>query len=422
MDEYGTNLYNSPKNKQINHSTPLKNLQKKSKILSMNRHEKYLYVLVSCLFVLMLTFQNCDSQSNLPPTATNDFIDENKSIFLSSISEPIVRPIQASLTLDDTYTPRNYFPVGSSVDLTFSYFNNLSDIQEFDWNIKKIFPENPFFEQSASSDEPRYTHVFPEAGVYDISITPSYYNNTVIGGNVFMKGHKTLVVGLCGENQNILEITLNQGSLRPNTTATFDLSYFDEGETEVPNILWRVMHNNTELEVLDSSQTDLSINWGNISGEVLLEVFAQVEGDSCVFHRQKWLNIDQTITPYFNYVRPVDEDPQNVLLFDNNIYAYLRTSQSRSIGIDIKNAEKCLFNGQVIPDCNGIIEGINGIDEDITKCQESEFNVTAYRNDGQPLTITQSFYNYCPANDEYCAFGPQRYRPDEHRCFLEDNQ
>ena len=422
MNKYETHLYSNPRNGQTNDSNPSQTSKVTTIVTTMNKHEKYLYVLVFCLFTLMLTFQNCSLQPKPPLTTTDDSDDliiENDSIFLSSINDPIIRPIQASFAEDETYTPRNYFPVDSSVNLTFSYFNNLSDIQSFDWNIKKVFPEIPFFEQSTSSDEPRHTHVFSEVGVYNISITPSYYNNTISSGNVFMKGHKTLVVGLCAENQNILEITLNQGTLRPNTTTTFDLSYFDEEENNTPNVLWRVMHNNTELDILDSSQTHLNINWGDISGEVLLEVFAQFEGGNCVLHRQKWLNIDQTITPHFNYVRPVDEDSQNVLLFDNDIYAYLRTSQNRSIGIDIKNAEKCLFNEEIIPDCNGVIEGISGIDANITKCQESEINVTANRDDGQPLTVTQSFYNYCPANDEYCAFGPQRYRPDEHRCPLE---
>ena len=416
MNEYET--HNPKKNGQVSGSAHLQRF--KAMTLSMNKHERYLYALVFCLFILMLTFQNCDSRLDLSSTTG---VDQDDPIFISSISEPIIRPIQASLTSDETYTPRNYFPIDSSVDLTFPYFNNLSDIQNFDWNIRKIFPEDPFFEQDTSSDEPRYTHVFSEVGVYDISIVPSYYNDTVSGGNVFMKGHKTLVIGLCGGNQNILEITLNEGTLRPNTSATFDLSYFDEEEAEFSDVLWRVVHDNTELEVLDSSQAHLNVNWGDVSGEVLLEVFAQLEGENCVFHRQKWLNIDQRITPHFNYVRPVDEDPQNIFLFDNDIYAYLRTSQSRSIGIDIKNAEKCLFNGQIVPGCNGVVEGISGIDSNTTECQESEINVTAYRDDGQPLTVTQSFYNYCPANDEYCAFGPQRYRPDEHRCPLaEDDQ
>ena len=408
--------YNNPKYEHNNFSSYYSNTKdrKKVKTVAMNRHEKYLYVLVFCLFVLMLTFQNCNSQ----PIVTDSIDQNDEPVFISSISEPVVRPIQATLTSDETYTPQNYVPVNSSVDLSFQYFNNLSDIQSFDWNIQKIFPQDTLFEQSASTDEPKYTHVFSEIGVYDISITPSYYNDTVSNGNVFIRGHKTLVVGLCSENQNILEITLNQGSLRPNTSATFDLSYFDEEETESPSTLWRVIHNNTELEISDSSQTSLTTNWGDISGEVLLEVFVQFEGDNCVFHRQKWLNIDQTITPHFNYVRPVDSDPQNVLLFDNDIYAYLRTSQNRSIGIDIKNAEKCLFNEEIIPDCNGLVEGISGIDSDITNCVESEFDIIASRDDGQPLTVTKSFYNYCPANDEYCAFGPQRYRPDEHRCPL----
>ena len=412
MNKYEPSLYTKPENRQ-NSSTP------QSQFMTMNRHERYLYFLVFCLFVLVLTFQNCDSQSNLTSTTTTDdrLVIEDVSI-LSSVNEPIVRPIQASLTLDEVATPRNYFPIDSSVDFTFSYFNNISDIQSFDWNIRKIFPENPLFEQTASSDEPKYTHLFSEIGVYDVSIVPSYYDNS----DVFMRGHKTLVVGLCSENQNILEITLNQGTLRPNTTGIFDLSYFDEEETETPEVLWRIMHNNQELEALDSSTTDLTVNWSGISGEVLLEVFAQFGGDNCISHRQKWLNIDQTITPHFNYVRPVDSDPQNVLLFDNDIYAYLRTSQNRSIGIDIKNAGKCLFNGQIIPDCQGWVEGINGIGEDITECIENEFNVVASRDDGQALTVTKSFYNYCPANDEYCAFGPQRYRPDEHRCPLEEDE
>ena len=67
MNRYETHLYTNSKDRQ-NDSTP----RSKTKIITMNRHERYLYFLVFCLFVLMLTFQNCDSKPNLTPTVTDD--------------------------------------------------------------------------------------------------------------------------------------------------------------------------------------------------------------------------------------------------------------------------------------------------------------------------------------------------------------
>lgn len=383
----------------------------------MNKHEKYLYSLVACLFVLMVVFQNCEQQTTLSSSApenNNVVISvDHQDEFINSVNSPVIQPIRATLVLDEAQIPQDYFAVYSTVKLSFSYFDFLdsSNLQDFNWDIKRIFPKGTLFQQKATSDQPEYIHTFSEIGVYDISVVPA-------GGDddTFVEGHKTLVVGLCNENQNILEITLAQGTLQSNTSSVFDLSYFDEDETETPNVLWRVIHDNKEIAGLNSNQTQLAAHWDNISGEALVEVFAQLEGDDCIFHRQKWVNIDQAIRPHFNYIRPVDDDPKNVLLLNNDIYVYLRASQNRSIWIDIKNADKCLFNGQIVADCRGLIPSVNKIDSDMTKCHEEEFVVTAYRDDGKAVTVTEAFYNFCPASDEYCAFGPQKYRPDEHRC------
>ena len=379
----------------------------------MNKHEKYLYSLVACLFVLMVVFQNCEQQATLSsPVLENSEVVSHQDEFISSVNSPVIQPIRATLVLDEAQVPQDYFSIYSTVKLSFSHFDFLdsSGFQNFNWDIKRVFPKEALFQQRATSDQPEYTHTFSEMGVYDISVVPADSNDDSL-----VQGHKTLVVGLCNENQNILEISLAQGTLQSNTRSVFDLSYFDEEETEAPNVLWRVVHNNKEIAGSNSGET-LTAHWNNISGAVLVEVFAQFEGEDCIFHRQKWVNIDRTIRPHFNYIRPVDDNPKNVLLFNNNIYVYLKNSQSRSIWIDVKNADKCLFNGQIVPDCHGLIPSRDKIDSDFSKCQEEEFILTAYRNDDKSVTVTDSFYNFCPASDEYCAFGPQKYRPDEHRC------
>ena len=378
----------------------------------MNKHERSLYFLVFSLFVLMIGFQNCESSSKiLNSESTENLVTlQNPSSAIDDAGHTPIRPIQATLVSDDTQTSRDYFSIYSNIKFTLTQLGLLPEsVQKFTWDIERIFPKGVIFQHTITNEQSEYIHTFPQRGVYNISVDVE---------DTSIRGHKTLVVGLCNENQNILEITLGEGTLQPNTKSVFNLSYFDEDETATSSVLWRVMHQNLDITSSNNQdKTKLVTQWDHISGEYLVEIFVQFEGDDCIFHRKKWVNIDPIIQPHFNYVRPVDDRPANVALLNNNIYAYVRNSESKFVWLDIQNADKCLFNGKIIPDCHGSALNLNEVSLG-TNCQENEFLITAYRDDGQAIEVSDTFYNYCPANDDFCAFGPQRYRPDEHRCHL----
>ena len=383
----------------------------------MNKHEKYLYILVCSLFVLMIGFQNCDSSTSLLSSKNKEHPAILQDTSFAAIEDALstsIKPIRATLVSDDAQTPRDYFSIYSNIKLSLTdLLPESSQNQSFTWNIEKIFPQGVVFQHTVTNEQSEYIYTFPQVGVYDVSVTSHQEENANNAESI--RGHKKLVVGLCNENQNILEITLSEGTLQPNTKSAFTLSYFDENEATISNVLWQVTHHNKNIATSnDNDPSRLVTQWDNISGETLVEIFAQFEGNDCIFHRQRWVNIDQNIRPHFNYVRPVDDHSANIALLNNDTYVYVRSSANTSVLLDIQNADKCLFNGKIVPDCNGSAWDLSQVNSG-TECQENEFTVTAYRNDNQ-LKVSDSFYSYCPANDDFCAFGPQRYRPDEYRC------
>ena len=279
---------------------------------------------------------------------------------------------------DDASVKRNYFPVGSSVNLEFSNSseesNSSLENESFQWSIKKIGDDTELADQSHTS--PTLTHTFSEIGLYSVSVESSSMN---------LGDDKELLIGLCEEEVDAVEVILGQES------------------------------------------------FGDLTPEGILAT-----------------------KPIFNYVRPADTDSNNKVTFvfnDNSenyqdqhiTYKYKRNSSSKFIDIDIQNADECFLDTEPIigitcpscapgatdcscgppsyeinenlsplSSCSGDALNMSTLDTDTTQCTDANFVVIASKA-GQEK-IYEIFYKHCPADQDYCYFGYEKDRPNDHKC------
>ena len=70
--------------------------------------------------------------------------------------------------------------------------------------------------------------------------------------------------------------------------------------------------------------------------------------------------------PYFNFVKP--SDANTVMLENNEIYKYDRTSVSKNIVVNVVEAKKCEWKDRSSVDCDGGLIDITQEDTDKTQC------------------------------------------------------
>ena len=113
---------------------------------------------------------------------------------------------------DDASVKRNYFPVGSAVNLEISPSegNNLSlENESFQWSIKKVGDENDTELADQSHTSSTLTQTFSEMGLYSVSVQSS--------GTSRLRDDKELLIGLCEEEVNAVEVILDQESFGDST-------------------------------------------------------------------------------------------------------------------------------------------------------------------------------------------------------------
>ena len=282
---------------------------------------------------------------------------------------------------NDASINKGYFPAGSSVILEFNKSERVEESLEdktFQWSIKKVGNDTELADQSHTS--PQLTHTFSEMGLYDISIK----EKNVSSGSSF-SDERELFIGLCEEEVEAVEVVLSEES------------------------------------------------FGNPTPEGILE------------KRQ----------PIFNYVRPADTDSNNkvTLIFNDSLYSrpiynykYKRSSSSKFIDIDIQNADECFLDTEPIqtctligcpteepncqinqctytikdsldslPSCSANALDMSTLDTDKTQCTDDVFVVAASK-EGQEYKKQRAFYKHCPADEDYCYFGSEENRLDDHNC------
>ena len=293
---------------------------------------------------------------------------------------------------NDSSIERNYFPVGSSVNLEFKeYESSIEESQEseesledisFQWSIKKIGDDTELADSSHTSHQ--LTHTFSEMGLYEISTKPASSSE-----NSFrFFDNRQLFIGLCEKEVEAVEVILSEES------------------------------------------------FGNLTPEEVLEtrpIFNYVRPSDTDSSNKVTLIFDDSRKRYS------ERSPR--------IYKYKRSSSSKFIDIDIQNADECFFDDEPIvsvitscPDCTSgvttcacsysyhIQEGLSPLSScsgkaldmptlgtDTTECIDDVFFVAASQT-SQEYKLQKTFYKYCPADQDYCYFGEEDQRPSDHNC------
>lgn len=364
------------------------------------KQKRGLFVLIPVLCALLIGFQNCNKSG---------YTNLNQVNPQSSDTSPAQGLIIA--TLPDETTHQVHFPLSLNgsldVDLEFLYPSSLVP-DDFTWNIVKAFLDGTFQSTSVTSTENSYRQTFQEIGVYDISVGAYESDST----DALAQGRETLLIGKC-ENHNILEIILNSGTLSPSTSSTFGFVHYLDSQPVVSDILWRVHFNGTQMAT--GTEITQQVAWSNLAGQASIELFVKFQSDDCITYREKTVDINTGSQVYINYVRPMDTVASRVEPFNNYIYKYDRSSQSKSINIDVRNAYKCQFDGVVVPECSGEVLDMSNMDLDVMQCTQSEFVLTTFV-DPNSQGVDHNFYKYCPGGYSHCFFGPKQFQPQEHKC------
>ena len=298
----------------------------------------------------------------------------------------------SSYNADQDNDEYRYFSVEDSVDLKF-YQTDIfkprvhGDIGElgisfntFQWSIQKLFLEDQteLADQTHTSED--LTHTFSQIGLYKASVNAS-------GTNTYFDG------------------------------------IADEG---------------LEEDISETLSTELMIGRCDESDPFEVVLDPRSFGTATP---QAISNIE----PVWNYVRPADSDANHTVqltwIEDEPIYKYKRTSSTKFIEMDILKADECFFDSEPIrnygdcpqvegsscdyyyyeirenlsplPSCSGNVYDMGTLDIDMTKCTDDIFLVVT---EGQEAKTQTAFYKHCPANNEYCYFGEQDHRPDDHHC------
>ncbi len=278
---------------------------------------------------------------------------------------------------DDSSIERNYFPVGSSVNLEVKEYE--SSIEEslenisFQWSIKKVGDDTELADSSHTSHQ--LTHTFSEMGLYEVSIKPTSPSENLFGS---FDG-TDLFIGLCEKEVEAVEVVLSEES------------------------------------------------FGNLTPEEALEtrpIFNYVRPSDTDSSNKVTLIFDDSRERYSGH--------------SPRIYKYNRSSSSKFIDIDIQNADECFFDDEPIlkecsqppidcvyeireglsplSSCSGKALDMSTLDTDTTECTDDIFFVVASQT-GQEYKPQKTFYKHCPADQDYCYFGEENYyRPSDHNC------
>ena len=304
---------------------------------------------------------------------SNDYFVDRSSCMPSS------GDISFSLS-DDASVKRNYFPVGSAVNLEFSPSegSNISlENESFQWSVKKVGDDTELADQTHTSSE--LTHTFSQMGLYSVSVKSSSTSS--------LRDDKELLIGLCEEEVEAVEVILGQESFGDSTPE-------------------RVLNSKPIFNYVRPADTDTN-----------------------------------------NKVTFVFDDNSENYQDQHITYKYKRSSSSKFIDIDIQNADECFFDAEPIigrscpscapgatdcscsdpvyamnenlsplSSCSGDILDMSTSDTDSTQCTDATFVVIASKT-GQDK-IYEIFYKHCPADQDYCYFGYEKDRPNNYSCFV----
>ena len=416
--------------KENNTNTKKKNLYSclkpyKSLFLSKNQKLNQVgYFVFFALFFLILSFQNCKG-GNIDTTGSNVESSKASDDVLTdstpdpTLAEPVVNPnsspplgsLIAYLSDDTEKIPEDEFDSEEQVILEFIKFHRNSN--SFQWTISRGFET---ITESKVTTQSNYETSFSQKGAYDIFST-----SHIRAGDpkILSLASKRLTIGAECDPSEILEIKVGSGSLVKGGTVTLEL----EDSELFSNVSWKIQQDSEDL--LEQKTATVSLPEQGESS-LIVEVAALSNDstrDECMIYRKKEFPINESAKPHFNIVRPVD-DTHPVILENNDIYKYKRTSQSKYIEVLITGATECSWNDENVVTCDKGQWDITQEDLVISECSEAvntlEVSYLDSNNDSQKEQ--RHYYKFCPKDQDICYFGPLDAQPAHHDCDSNSNR
>ena len=381
----------------------------KAKSFYRNSNPKYLnflYIIVFCVPVFLMTFQNCK---------TTD-VDISSPQDSSTSAEDITYEIGSIVRVDPesgNFIADGLLPVDS--DITFQFLNADPVSDNYKWTIRRGFDS---IVTNIATETDTYKTQFSGLGAHDI-LAGSYKSTETKSKTT---ARKRVVVGESCSLTDILEIELSSESaasfkVGESGYATFvlkDSANFSSIEWKATLPLGDFIENDEDEDILTVDLSSESV------GTLVIEVSAVSSDTSkagCLTYRRKELTVTSNVRPYFNPISFTDGRNDIPLQLENNdIYKYARPETNRYLQMEVLNADSCQYqinNGNKVNfSCSGELIAISSSTD--TGCTEGAVTLLASNSQGE--AHSQSYYHYCPEEGSYCYFGPTSARPSDHVC------
>ena len=353
--------------------------------------------------------------------------------------------IVSQLSSDDATESKRYFPVESSVDLELKISGpNDPDFDAFAWSIKRLFLEDDTQRADSNNQTKTLTHNFSEIGLYNIiaeafkttSTTTTQNNNSQSGST-----STQLLIGKCeGDDLSDIEIVLSNDSFGPETPKG------------VLGPIWNYVR---------PADTDPGVHVAtlNVEGHPFGRHIYKYPRQS----RSKFIDIDiQNVDTCF-----LDQEP-----ISNQMCTKIGCPESDPDCNSCWTEYEIREDVSALPSCRGNALDMSALDLDTTECTDAVFAIAVSKtidvNDlpkappqtnsanpssegSAPIQPTEpvssaavanqnivssvtgngnskgdwrnwwgatprAFYKHCPADSDYCYFGLEAYRPEEHHC------
>lgn len=438
---------------------------------------KYLSILLSSLFVMMIGFQNCGDNNTIPSerTSNTSLLTTNPSTTTTNTTSP---SDSSSIAIEarSQDVASDHFDVNTKVDFVLiapkseAQRKVFREYEKFEWSIVKENFKNLSSAAQASEDqepvavnrddpkktstEPNYDWTFDEIGVYSISVVPEDSK-----GQKSEAIYKTLIIGRCNSSPPVeifLRIKDDENISLPQQDKQ-SVFYADGGQREeIDKVLWMIKHNGQKLKSAETNDNgELIATWGDFSGDVTVKFFAQFRNESCITYRRQNHTVthrDDIPNPLL-HVRLVDsKNPQNVSLASKvdkfDAYRYKKRqgdTVNENLRIEARfHADECQYappGSGVIPwkSCDQLANNLSIhqiLTEDWTEndetgsCEDRPFVRFRMTNQGtdfqsEPKIHYHLFYKYCPLpftnNDCYFVQNDERLETSHYRCvFIRD--
>ena len=319
-------------------------------------------------FLLAFTcasFQNCYM----------DFSGEGQASHSSERS--FINSISADVSGSGSNLDGDKFSINT--DLEFTVENIHPNASEVHWSINRGFES--IIENTKTSGG-TVQHTFTQAGAHDV-LAISYSNVddflTPIGS-----ASKRVVIGEDCDASKILEMELTNGTLVIGQTATFGV----KNESQFSGLSWKAILPSGSTAEAEGNSIEVNLSNEGV-GTLKVEVSgSEADESECVTYRSKNFDIENSLTPHFSEVKVVDGNDNDVSLTleNNDIYKYERSSDSRFLSMDIKDATNCILKEPLDEDGNESSIECSGGKIDITtdsttECSEVVIRVRAEYGD-----------------------------------------